>query len=392
MGQGSASAGLWSNNDERQAEFNRRFWLAVGSSLFLHLVLLAVAAWVRLPQQSERPLASIEVSLASLPTLAPPVKEVSPPKSRPKVVEPSPQKKAPAPPKSQAKVMESPKVVEPPPAPPVKEVPVIPPAPPIKEMPAVPPAPPVKEVSAVPPAPPVKEVPVIPPAPPIKEMPAVPPPQVKASVNDLMKSLELPPRASKLGDFSPPEKPAKKQFKLPDVPVAASAQERAQKASDVTQQPLLTDDLNKELEDELQNIKKIDLPKAPQPEVMPKPAPQVEAKAPSIKAVDAALKVPGMAPGSNIYLGLVRQRISSFWTAPPVDITGRTHVVIVRFRLHRDGKVTKVEIEHSSGNEYYDLAGKRAVLSADPLPAFPPELTEPHFDAHFTFTVGDSQG
>jgi colicin import membrane protein len=32
------------------------------------------------------------------------------------------------------------------------------------------------------------------------------------------------------------------------------------------------------------------------------------------------------------------------------------------------------------------------VLSAVPLPVFPPELTEPYFDAHFTFTVGESQG
>jgi hypothetical protein len=51
-----------------------------------------------------------------------------------------------------------------------------------------------------------------------------------------------------------------------------------------------------------------------------------------------------------------------------------------------------VVIEQSSGNEYYDLAGKRAVLSAIPLPAFPAELTDSYFDAHFTFMVGEQQG
>ncbi|MDH5666519.1 MAG: TonB C-terminal domain-containing protein [Nitrospira sp.] len=243
-----------------------------------------------------------------------------------------------------------------------------------------------------PPTPPVKDIPVVPPAPPIKEIPAVPPPQVKASVSDIMKGLELPPDAPKLGDFTPSAKPAKKQFKLPDVPVVSGVQESAKNEPDVNQQPLLTEDLNKDLEEELRNIKNIDLPQDPAPAAMPKPAPQVEAKAPSVKAVDAALKISGMAPGSNAYLGRVRQRISSFWTAPPVDITGQAYVVVVRFRLHRDGSVTKVEIERSSGNEYYDLAGKRAVLSAKPLPAFPPELQEAHFDAHFTFSVGDSQG
>ena len=111
-----------------------------------------------------------------------------------------------------------------------------------------------------------------------------------------------------------------------------------------------------------------------------------------MKTVDSILKIPGIAPGSNAYLGRVRQRISSFWTAPPVDVTGQTYVVIVQFRLHRNGSVTGVGIEQSSGNVYYDLAGKRAVLSAMPLPAFPPELTDEHFDAHFTFRVGESEG
>lgn len=113
---------------------------------------------------------------------------------------------------------------------------------------------------------------------------------------------------------------------------------------------------------------------------------------PSLKAVDTTLKVPGMAPGSNAYLALVRQRISRFWSAPPVDVTNQVYVVIVQFRLHRNGTVTGVAIEQSSGNEYYDLAGKRAVLSAIPLPSFPHEITDAYFDAHFTFTVGESQG
>lgn len=321
MAQASASARLWAE-DERQTDVSRRFWLAVAGSLVLHVGLLAIVAWVRLPQHGERPLASIEVSLATLPS--PPVKTAEPQKSQPKAVEP------------------------PPPAPKVKTAPV--------------PTPP-------PPAPPVK-------------VPA----------NDVMKKLELPPDAPKFGDVSPAEKPIKKPFTLPEVPVAAETKETPRKSAEVKPQPSLTEDLKKELEEELRNIKKLDLPKPMPSESLPKPAPTVEAKAPSVKAVDSALKLSGMAPGSNVYLGRVRQRISSFWSAPPVDVTGQTYVVIVQFRLHRNGSVTGVEIEQSSGNEYYDLAGKRAVLSATPLPAFPPDLPDAYFDAHFTFTVGDSQG
>jgi TonB family protein len=207
-----------------------------------------------------------------------------------------------------------------------------------------------------------------------------------------MKDVVLPPNAPAFGDFSPAEKPKKSQFKLPEVPVVSEIKEPVKRLPESTPQPSLTEDLNKELDEEFKKIKKIELPKSAPAESSPKPVPRVEAKAPSVKAVDTTLKVPGMAPGSNAYLGRVRQRISSFWNAPPVDVAAQAYVVIVQFRLHRNGTVTGVTIEQSSGNEYYDLAGKRAVLNAVPLPVFPSELTEPYFDAHFTFTVGESQG
>lgn len=313
MAQASASADFWLDS-ERQKDFTSRFWRALVISVVVHVGVLALVAWVRLPKHGERPLASIEISLAAAP--APPEKAVSPP----------------------------------------------------------------------PPPPPA-------PAPPVKSVPApAPPTPVKAPAKDVMKDVVLPPNAPAFGDFSPAEKSRKPQFKLPDVPVASETKEPLARAPESKPQPSLTEDLNKELDEEFKKIKKFELPKAAQAEPSPKPVPHVEAKAPSVKAVDTTLKVPGMAPGSNAYLGRVRQRISSVWNAPPVDVAAQSYVVIVQFRLHRNGTVTGVTIEQSSGNEYYDLAGKRAVLSAIPLPAFPPELTEPYFDAHFTFTVGDSQG
>ncbi|MER3422813.1 MAG: hypothetical protein C4293_05870, partial [Nitrospiraceae bacterium] len=56
-----------------------------------------------------------------------------------------------------------------------------------------------------------------------------------------------------------------------------------------------------------------------------------------------------------------------------------------------NGSIEDVTIEQTSGNEYYDLAGKRAVLSAR-LPEFPAEMPEPYLDAHFSFTVGEQSG
>ena len=112
-------------------------------------------------------------------------------------------------------------------------------------------------------------------------------------------------------------------------------------------------------------------------------------KKPGVKAEDRTLKVPGMATGSNTYLVEVRRKISSMWSAPPVDVTAHAYRVVVKFRLHRDGSVSGVAVEQSSGNEYFDYAGKRAVVTASPLPRFPADLTESYFDAHFTFTAGE---
>lgn len=326
-----ASAAFWLD-DEWQARVFRRFGRAVAASLLLHLVVLAVVTWVRLPQHGERPLASIEISL------------VNPPRPRAEAIEP--QKGPPKPPQPVVRPQTQAKMA-PPPAP-------------------------TKPVSMPAPVTPVK---------PSNDV-----------MRDAMKGIELPPDAPQFGDLSPTEKVKKPQLKLPEIPVASDTKETASKMPDAQSRPSLTEDVNKELTEELKKLKSIELPKATQAEVAPKPVPQVEAKIPSVKAVDTTLKVPGMAPGSNAYLGRVRQRISSFWNAPPVDVTGQTYVVIVQFRLHRNGSVTGVAIERSSGNEYYDLSGKRAVLNAVPLPMFPPELTEPYFDAHFTFTVGEPQG
>lgn len=352
-----ASAGMVSD-DEWQATLTRRLGFAVVVSLVLHIGILAMVGWVRLPRHVERPLASIEISLASLPTL--PEKAVEPQKSQPikkEVEQPKPVQQTK--PIEQSKALERPKLIEQPKS-----------------------------------APPVKAAPVS--LPPVTAAPVPPPVALAKPSNDLMrdimKDIELPPDAPKHGDISPEDKPRKSPvMKLPDVPVVTEATQKKLVTS--AQSSSLTEDLAKELDEELKKIKTLEVPKAAPPVDVPsKPVPQLEAKIQSAKAVDATLKVPGMAPGSNAYLALVRQRISNSWNAPPMDLTSHAYVVVVQFRLHKNGSVTGVAIEQSSGNEYYDLAGKRAVLSANPLPVFPADIMDLYFDAHFTFTVGEPQG
>ena len=95
----------------------------------------------------------------------------------------------------------------------------------------------------------------------------------------------------------------------------------------------------------------------------------------------------GTTPGAKAYLALVQQRIRDVWKAPVLDFTNHTYATVVQFRLHKNGSVSLVKIEQSSGNESYDAAGKQAVLNASPLPSFPPDLSHAYVDAHITLTA-----
>jgi TonB family protein len=104
------------------------------------------------------------------------------------------------------------------------------------------------------------------------------------------------------------------------------------------------------------------------------------------------IQVSGGDQGLKRYLALVQSRISAQWVAPPVDVTRRSYQVVIKFRLHRSGRISDVVVERPSGNGYYDDAGKRAVLSVGSLPPFPPSVGEDVLETHFTFTVGEDVG
>jgi len=67
--QASVLSGSWFDQDD-QTRLSARLKRTLVLSLVLHVVVLLVAVGLRLPQQGERPLTSVEVSLVSLPTPA----------------------------------------------------------------------------------------------------------------------------------------------------------------------------------------------------------------------------------------------------------------------------------------------------------------------------------
>ena len=124
----------------------------------------------------------------------------------------------------------------------------------------------------------------------------------------------------------------------------------------------------------------------------PATPPSAAVSAPQLQGVAPTTSIQASEAGASPYWGLVQQRINSKWIAPPVDLTQRFLQVVIRFRMDRSGKVSEVVVVQSSGNDYFDNAGKRAVLAADPLPPFPVEITERQLSPKIFFTVGEQAG
>jgi colicin import membrane protein len=322
---------LWFDHNE-QAQFFRRLGRALLFSFLAHLVILLVVTVLRLPQRGERPLTAVEVSLVSLSTPAP-VKQPEPVKA---VAQPRP--------------------------PETKSIP----APVIKDTtPTHAPAPPAGHVA-----------------------------------RDVLRDIQLPPDAPKFGDLAPvksvapPQQEAK--VKGPDLPrVLDPIQEPV---TTVPRRSRLSDDADRELEEELKKVKqftpaaKLEIPKEVKAIDQPvKPVPQQEVNIPTAQAPETTLKISGSS-GSNPYWGRVQAVISSYWEPPPIDVSGQTYAVTIKFRLQRDGLIKDVTIQKTSGNSYYDMAGQRAVIRPRQLPPFPPDMTDGYKDIEMVFKVGEPAG
>ena len=323
-------ASFWFDRDDQDRLF-RRLGRTLAVSLALHVVALLVVMGLRLAPHGERPLAAVEVNLVNLPT---PLKTVE----QPRPVEPVK--------RAEAKSA---------PAPPAK--------------------------TSAPAATPVS-------------VPARP-----SVAKDILKDLELPPDAPKFGELTPaksvaqPRAQAPAKILVPDLPRIPDVPEHAMKIPQTPQRTSMSEELDRELEEELKKVKefkpaaKLDIPK----EAPIRPAPQQEAAIPQVKAPQTQLKTSG-ASGTNPFWGRVEAIIKSQWEPPPIDVGGQTYNTVVRFRYYRNGMVKDVTVQQTSGNSYFDDAGKRAILKPRQFPMFPSDMTEAYQDVEMIFRVGESAG
>ncbi len=124
---------------------------------------------------------------------------------------------------------------------------------------------------------------------------------------------------------------------------------------------------------------------SPPPQQSPAPAPSEEA-ALTKPVAKAVMDVPHFK--FPLYGALIEKRISALWSPPPLIVGLEGKETIVSFQLSRSGRIQDVQIEKSSGNNFYDQAALRAIYEADPLPPWPQGFHEISLKIYFRFELG----
>jgi protein TonB len=81
------------------------------------------------------------------------------------------------------------------------------------------------------------------------------------------------------------------------------------------------------------------------------------------------------------YLGTMMQLIQRNWNSKQ-EVAGEA---VVKATIQRDGRLTGIEVERSSGYTALDLTAQRALMLTRQIPPLPPAFTEDHLTVHFIF-------
>ena len=92
------------------------------------------------------------------------------------------------------------------------------------------------------------------------------------------------------------------------------------------------------------------------------------------------------------YLNVLRTRLTDAWDPPGESLlTGRSKIVLIAFRVSRDGRVDNVTISGASGTPGLDSSARHAVERAQPFPPLPEAYRDATLDVAVRFTVGGNK-
>lgn len=92
----------------------------------------------------------------------------------------------------------------------------------------------------------------------------------------------------------------------------------------------------------------------------------------------------------NAYYALIWSRIKSQWALPRGILQSDNLEAIIDVKILRDGTVSRLDIEKSSGNRYFDQSAVKAVRKASPFPALPAWIQDT--SAEFGIKFHSSEG
>lgn len=88
------------------------------------------------------------------------------------------------------------------------------------------------------------------------------------------------------------------------------------------------------------------------------------------------------------YLSRVQAKVTERWVGKALP--GQQPVAV--FDINREGQVSRLAIEKSSGNSYYDQAALRAITEANPFPPLPAEFPGQTLRVHLGFNFSAERG
>jgi colicin import membrane protein len=116
-----------------------------------------------------------------------------------------------------------------------------------------------------------------------------------------------------------------------------------------------------------------------------RPAPRGAAASREPMGAEGAAGTVRLSPEHMAYFRALDERIRSSWVNPVKNTEDL--MVVVAITIERDGRVSDVRMERTSGNPFFDDSVRRAIRKASPLPVPPEQLRggESYYEVGFRF-------
>lgn len=132
------------------------------------------------------------------------------------------------------------------------------------------------------------------------------------------------------------------------------------------------------------------IPKKSNPVKQKKKKPEAERQVKQKKQETAAprktIVTGGVAFPHIWYLKIIERKVREYWVTHGMDISAQQTDPVVRFKIGRDGFVSGLTIERSSGSSILDDSVLKAVMSAQPFPPLPDDYQGDSLGVHFGFS------